>query len=127
MDSRTAGQLGRDTVEQTAKVSAGLMLQYDRDQEYEADQIGLMIMGKAGYDPRVAVEFWNRASEIFGSSGGGSFLSTHPTADDRAEELEEALPVALKYYEAATSASQLAQATPATPKGAKKQQKKKAK
>lgn len=44
---------------------------FNRDQEYEADHIGLMLMAKAGYDPKRAAPFWERAEEIFGSSYGG--------------------------------------------------------
>ena len=47
----------------------GLIKSYDRAQEYEADQVGLMLMAKAGYDPHAAVNFWRRAEQVFGGSG----------------------------------------------------------
>ncbi|MBX7143524.1 MAG: M48 family metallopeptidase [Oligoflexia bacterium] len=70
--------------------------QFDRDQEYEADHIGLMLMAKAGYDPAAAIAFWQRADEIFGhgSSSVGAFFSTHPSFGNRLDALKEALPVA---------------------------------
>jgi metalloendopeptidase OMA1, mitochondrial len=70
---------------------------FSRTQEYEADHIGLIIMSRAGYDPKVAVKFWKRSKEVFGSSESSSaaFFSTHPASNDRADELEKALPIAL--------------------------------
>ncbi|MCI5066317.1 M48 family metalloprotease [bacterium] len=66
---------------------------FSRVQEYEADHIGLLLMAKAGYDPKVAVSFWERSEEVFGTSSSslGAFLSSHPASSDRAEELQEAL------------------------------------
>lgn len=73
---------------------------FSRLQEYEADHLGLLIMAKAGYDPRVAPAFWQRADEVFGekSSQVGAFFNTHPAETDRQKALEEALPYALALY-----------------------------
>ena len=88
----------------TSAVAEGAFVRsYDRKLEYEADHVGLMIMAKAGYDPRAAVKFWERSEEIFGSSGGMSFFSTHPSGDNRVSEIEEALPAALEYYSGSKS------------------------
>ncbi len=76
----------------------GVMLPYARKQEYEADQLGLIFMAMAGYDPRVAIPFWTRMAQ---SSQGGKipeFLSTHPTDAKRISNMEKILPEALKYY-----------------------------
>lgn len=78
---------------------------YSRDMEREADTIGIVLMAKAGYDPREAVSLWRRADEIFGGGSGSSFMSSHPSNEERAEELEEQLPVALKFYEGETKAT----------------------
>jgi predicted Zn-dependent protease len=76
----------------------GVMLPYSRKHELEADQLGLIYMAKAGYDPRVAPEFWERfASE----SAQPEFLSTHPHSDRRSDELQEAMDEALQLYRAA--------------------------
>lgn len=76
----------------------GVMLPYSRTQEYEADRIGLILMAKAGYDPRGALSFWKRLSRGKSASSPPSFLSTHPTDADRIAKIEALLPEALKYY-----------------------------
>jgi predicted Zn-dependent protease len=73
-------------------------LAYDRDMEYEADHIGMMLMAKAGYDPSAAIRFWAKSDEIFGGSNSFSFFSTHPSNSDRLDALNEYLPIAQKYY-----------------------------
>ena len=76
----------------------GVLLPYSRNQELEADRIGLQLMAQAGYDPREALEFWRHMQQ----QGGGeppAFLSTHPGADDRIEQLEELMPAALETYQ----------------------------
>lgn len=78
----------------------GVMLPYARKQEYEADEIGLIVMAIAGYDPRAAVPFWTRMAE-----GGGArapeFLSTHPTDSKRIANIERIMPNVLQYYQGA--------------------------
>ncbi len=61
---------------------------YSQDKELEADQIGVYLMAKAGYRPEAAIEFWTRALQdpSFGSSI--PFLSTHPPASKRLEQLK---------------------------------------
>jgi len=74
------------------------MLAYSRKHESESDEIGLYLMAAAGYDPRVAPEFWKRMS-----AGGGQkppeFMSTHPSDATRANNLKALMPKALEYYE----------------------------
>jgi predicted Zn-dependent protease len=64
----------------------GLSLPFSREQEAEADIIGLQYMQRAGYDPRLSIPFWQRMQQ-----GGGSrppeFLSTHPDPDNRIQRL----------------------------------------
>lgn len=80
-----------------AGATVGVLLPYGRAQESEADHIGLILMAKAGYDPRAAVGFWQRMA-----AGGGKkppeFLSTHPSDDARIKRIQAELPEALKYY-----------------------------
>lgn len=75
----------------------GVLLPFSRGHEAEADSIGLILMAKAGYDPRAAVPFWQRMA-----AGGGQkppeFLSTHPSDDTRIRKIQAAIPEALKYY-----------------------------
>ncbi|HOX24378.1 MAG TPA: M48 family metallopeptidase [Candidatus Krumholzibacteria bacterium] len=75
----------------------GALLPYSRLQEGEADQMGLIFMAMAGYDPRQAPAFWERMS----AQGGASppeFMSTHPSDETRIRKLNEHLPKALEYY-----------------------------
>jgi predicted Zn-dependent protease len=69
----------------------GLVLPYSRNQELEADRLGLELMAEAGYDPAAAVELWRRMEAVAGDGPPG-FLSTHPTPAARIEALEEMLP-----------------------------------
>ena len=80
----------------------GVLLPFSRDHESEADKVGLLYMARAGFDPREAVEFWQRMSEA--SSGSGKpmeFMSTHPSDATRIAQLKELLPQAQAEYERA--------------------------
>lgn len=74
-------------------------LPYSRKHEYEADQMGLVFMALAGYDPRQAISFWEKMSEQGGKSSP-EFLSTHPSDENRILKVKEYLPKALLYYDA---------------------------
>lgn len=76
----------------------GLMLPYSRLHETEADQLGLFFMALAGYDPRTAVNFWERMMESRTNAPPPEFLSTHPSDKARIEKLQEIMPQALEYY-----------------------------
>jgi predicted Zn-dependent protease len=76
----------------------GVLLPYSRLQESEADEIGLIFMAKAGYDPRKAVDFWQRMEKQSGGGAPPEFLSTHPSPKSRIEDIKEHLPEAMKYY-----------------------------
>jgi predicted Zn-dependent protease len=81
--------------------NVGVMLPFSRSQEAEADEIGLILMARAGYDPQAAVTLWERMAAIEsagGASGVASFLSTHPSHGSRVERIRAALPRALAYY-----------------------------
>jgi predicted Zn-dependent protease len=78
----------------------GVLLPYSRLQETSADEIGLVYMARAGYNPEEAVHFWERFAEHNkASSGGGlAFLRTHPLDSKRIEHLKEWLPRAKQEY-----------------------------
>jgi predicted Zn-dependent protease len=57
-------------------------------------------MAKAGYDPREAVAFWKRMESAGGGKAPPPFLSTHPSHETRASDLERWLPEALQFYQA---------------------------
>jgi predicted Zn-dependent protease len=75
----------------------GVILPYSRTQELEADRIGLILMAKAGYDPRSAIPFWERMNEK-SEFRPLEFLSTHPAPEKRMEDIRKAIPEALTYY-----------------------------
>jgi predicted Zn-dependent protease len=81
-----------------AGVQYGVLLPYSRNQELEADRLGLDYMARAGYDPRGAVELWEKMSRTRGQPP--AFLSTHPAPQQRIEELQAMLPEAVATYEA---------------------------
>jgi predicted Zn-dependent protease len=79
--------------------SVGVILPFGRSQESEADRVGLTLMAKAGYDPRVSLEVWERMEKK--ESGRGSppeFLSTHPGYETRTQQLRSFMSEALAYY-----------------------------
>lgn len=78
----------------------GVMLPYSRKHEYEADELGIIFMAMAGYDPRGAVDFWTRMSQS-GGNNIAEFMSTHPSDQNRIAKIQEKMPEALKYYQGA--------------------------
>lgn len=78
--------------------SVGVLLPYSRVHEYEADRIGLTIMAMAGYDPRKAVDFWQRMAKQ-GGARPPEFLSTHPATEERIARIRELVQEAIPYYE----------------------------
>lgn len=73
---------------------------YSRQDEFEADRVGMMYMAKAGYDPRAAVDIWERAAAGGGRSGSPlDMLSTHPNDAARRRALKERLPEAMAAYQ----------------------------
>ncbi|MCA9040448.1 MAG: M48 family metallopeptidase [Planctomycetaceae bacterium] len=79
----------------------GVILPYSRKHESEADIIGMQLMAEAGYDPSVAVEFWERFAAAKGNQQTPEWLSTHPSDMTRAVALREELPKALNVYKQA--------------------------
>jgi len=72
-------------------------LPFSREQESEADQIGLELMARAGYDPRAALTLWKKMSAAE-QSGTPKFLSTHPEPKERTKDIEKNLPRVLPLY-----------------------------
>ena len=74
------------------------VLPYSRLHESEADNMGLIFMAMAGYDPNEAPKFWERMKVASGGSGSPQFLSTHPSDSKRISDLQAAMSEAMKYY-----------------------------
>lgn len=75
----------------------GVLLPNSRNQEYEADKLGLNFCAMAGYNPREAVPFWQRMSQA-GGQKPPEFLATHPSDENRIARLQQHMEEALKYY-----------------------------
>ena len=67
----------------------GVMLPYGRAHEYEADEIGIHLMQKAGYNIHEAVKFWQNMRAASGGKASIEFLSTHPSDDNRIQKISQ--------------------------------------
>ena len=75
----------------------GVLMPFSRKHESEADEIGLLYMARAGYDPRESIRFWQRM-ENAGGAQPPEFLSSHPSHGTRIQQLEAEMPKALEEY-----------------------------
>ena len=88
------GDVGRTVVDYGAQLT---MLKFSRDDESEADLIGLDLAARAGFDPRAGITLWRKMS----ASAKGSppqWLSTHPSGNNRIAEIERHLDQVLPLY-----------------------------
>ena len=72
-------------------------LKYSRDHESEADYMGLIFAAMAGYDPQVAISFWQRMASA-STNQQSEFFSDHPSDETRIKNITAWMPEALKYY-----------------------------
>jgi predicted Zn-dependent protease len=75
------------------------MLAFGRNQESEADKLGMVFMAMAGYHPEEAIPFWERMQALGGGAGTPEFMRTHPSHDIRIDRIKEWLPNAETYFE----------------------------
>ena len=75
----------------------GIGLPYSRNLESRADQGGLMLMARAGYNPNAAITLWEKMNKLGGGSGA-TFLSTHPSNSQRIGQMRQQLPAAMQIY-----------------------------
>ncbi|MCG2595655.1 M48 family metallopeptidase [Ramlibacter sp. XY19] len=93
------GQLG----DLAANVGTQLLtLKFSRDDEVEADLVGLEMGARAGYNPEAAVSLWQKMERAGGGANGG-FLSTHPSGSDRINRLEQNVPRVRGLYQQAVA------------------------
>lgn len=95
------GQAGADLFGMAAQL--GLSLPFSRGEESEADTVGLKFMAAAGFDPRQSVSLWQNMQKK-NKLGPPQFLSTHPSAENRIDELVAQFPESLKLYNQAQAA-----------------------
>jgi Zn-dependent protease with chaperone function len=82
------GQLG----DLAANIGTQLLtLKFSRDDEIEADLVGLEMGARAGFNPQASVSLWDKMARVSGN-GGPAFLSTHPSGPDRMRRLAENIP-----------------------------------
>jgi predicted Zn-dependent protease len=91
------GQTGQMVVGQGAQLA---MLKFSRDDETEADTVGLDLAARAGFDPRAGVALWRKMA-MLEKSAPPQWLSTHPAGSNRITRIEQTLPQVMPLYAAA--------------------------
>jgi predicted Zn-dependent protease len=91
-----------EAAQNAAAIAAQLAIQLpnSRAAETEADEIGIELAAKAGYNPNAALTLWRKMQAAAGS-GPPQFLSTHPNPANRQEKLAALAPQMMAYYEQA--------------------------
>jgi predicted Zn-dependent protease len=85
-------------------------LPFSRQMESEADLIGLELMARAGYDPRLAANVWRKIQAQEGTPGSAEFFNSHPSNDRRIEQVESATPRVMAVYRPKSATAALASA-----------------
>lgn len=92
------GDLGRTVAGYSAEL---LNLKFGREDESEADLVGLELAARAGYDPRAGVSLWKKMAAQ-NKSAPPQWLSTHPAGTSRIAEIERNLPKVMPLYQKAS-------------------------
>ena len=95
------GQIGQTVTNYGAQL---LTLKFSREDESEADLVGLELAARAGYDPRAGITLWRKMSAA-NKNAPPQWLSTHPAGSTRIAEIEAALPQVMPLYERAPKPS----------------------
>ena len=98
----------RDQTAQLMQIAAvtAIQLPNSRESESEADQIGIELAARAGYDPAAAVTLWEKMGKLSEGKAPPEWLSTHPSPEHRRDRLKELGAKVQPLYVAAKSASQ---------------------
>ena len=78
-----------------------ITLRFSRDDETDADLVGLELAARGGYDPQASVSLWQKMGQAGGGAGGPSFLSTHPSGPQRIQQLQSNVPKVQGLYQRA--------------------------
>jgi predicted Zn-dependent protease len=96
------GQLGRTV----ADMGAGLLtLKFGREDESEADLVGMELAARAGYDPHAGVTLWQKMMSA-NKNAPPQFMSTHPSSSTRISDIEKSLPMVTGLYARADKPAQ---------------------
>ena len=90
-----------------------------RQNESEADSIGLELAARAGYNPTAAITLWKKMAAESGDQSPPQFLSTHPAPATRIEEITAMLPTVMPLYETAAKPEPPVEETRAQPQPVK--------
>ena len=94
------GQLG----DMAASIGTQLLtLRFSREDETDADLVGLELAARGGYNPQAAVSLWEKMGQAGGGANGPSFLSTHPSGPARIQQLQANVPKVQGLYQRARS------------------------
>ena len=92
------GQLG----DVAASVGTQLLtLRFSREDETDADLVGLEMAARGGFNPQAAVSLWQKMAQAGAGAGGPSFLSTHPSGPERIQHLQANVPKVQGLYQRA--------------------------
>ncbi|MFT6703055.1 MAG: putative Zn-dependent protease [Pseudomonadales bacterium] len=81
----------------------GVAMPFGRKHESEADEIGLELMAKAGFNPQESIELWTNMAKASGGKAPAEFFSTHPSNQTRIKDLQANMAPALVAYKAAVT------------------------
>ncbi len=94
------GQLG----DVAASIGTQLLtLRFSREDEIDADLVGLELAARAGFHPDASISLWEKMARVKSANGGPAFLSTHPTGPDRIRRLQENVPRVRGLYQQAVA------------------------
>ncbi len=94
------GQLG----DVAANVGTQLLtLKFSREDEIEADLVGLELAARGAFVPEASISLWQKMGQASGGNGGPAFLSTHPAGPERMRRLQENVPRVRGLYQQAVA------------------------
>jgi predicted Zn-dependent protease len=102
------GDLGRMGASMGAQL---ISLRWGREDETEADLVGMDVAARAGYDPRAGVTLWQKMAKVNAGNAPPQWLSTHPSGNNRIAEISKRLPQVMPVF-ASTQGKTVAQLAP---------------